>query len=140
MTFIDVTAAVIRKNGKVLIAQRATGEHLEGLWEFPGGKIEKGETPEECLKRELFEEFGIDVRIGQFITESRFSYKKKNIRLLAYVVEHLSGDFLVKVHTAISWVALDQLANYSFAPADIPILEKIKFQGKDVLDSIEIET
>jgi hypothetical protein len=55
-------------------------------------------------------------------------------------VEHLSGDFLLKVHTAISWVALDQLANYSFAPADIPVLEKIKFQGKDILDSIEIET
>jgi 8-oxo-dGTP diphosphatase len=125
MKFIDVTAAVIRKNGKVLIAQRAAGKHLEGLWEFPGGKIEKGETPEQCLKRELFEEFGIDVRIGQFIAESRFSYKKKNIRLLAYEVEYLSGDFFLKVHSAISWVTLDNLANYSFAPADIPILEKL---------------
>ena len=125
MIFIDVTAAVIRRNGKVLIAQRAAGEHLEGLWEFPGGKIEKDETPEQCLKRELFEEFEIDVRIGQFITESRFSYKKKNIRLLAYEVEYLGGDFSLKVHSAISWVPLDKLTSYSFAPADIPILEII---------------
>lgn len=125
MTFIDVTAAVIRKNGNVLIAQRANGEHLEGLWEFPGVKIEKGETPEQCLKRELFEEFGIDAGIGRFIAESRFSYRNKNIRLLAYNVEHLGGDFSLKVHSAVSWVALDQLANYSFAPADVPILEKL---------------
>ncbi len=128
MAFIDVTAAVIRKNGKVLIAQHAAGEHLEGLWEFPGGKIEKGETPEQCLKRELFEEFGINVRIGGFITESRFSYKRMNIRLLAYEVEYLGGDFSLKVHSAISWVTSDNLANYSFAPADIPILEKLNFQ------------
>jgi len=92
-----------------------------------GGKIEKGETPEQCLKRALFEEFGIDVRIGAFITESRFSYRKKNIRLLAYDVKYLGGDFSLKVHSAISWVTLDKLADDSFAPADISILEKLNF-------------
>jgi 8-oxo-dGTP diphosphatase len=125
MKLIDVTAAVIRKNGKVLIAQRAAGENLEGLWEFPGGKIEKGETSEQCLKRELFEEFGIDVKVGKFITESRFSCKKKNIRLLAYEVEYLGGDFSLTVHSAIAWVSFDKLASYSFAPADIPVLERL---------------
>ena len=128
MTFIDVTAAVIRKNGNVLIARRAKGHHLAGLWEFPGGKIENGETPEACLKRELFEEFGIEVRIGRFIAESCFSYTQKNIRLLAYEVEYLGGGFSLNAHSAVSWVAVDQLANYSFAPADIPILEKLDSQ------------
>ncbi len=126
MIFTDVAAAVIRKNGKVLIAQRASGEHLETFWEFPGGKIEKGETPEQCLKRELFEEFGIDVKIGPFIAESRFCYKSKNIRLLAYEVAYLGGDFSLKVHSAIAWVTLGEMANYSLAPADIPIAEKLK--------------
>lgn len=130
MTFIDVTAAVIRKNGNVLIAQRASGQHLEGLWEFPGGKIENGETPEACLKRELFEEFGIDVSIGRFIAESCFCYNHKNIWLLAYEVEYLDGNFSLNAHSQISWVGLDQLANYSFAPADIPILEELTSQGK----------
>ena len=93
-------------------------------------KIENGETPEQCLKRELFEEFGIDVRIGQFITESQFSYRKKNIRLLVYEVEYLGGEFSLNEHSAISWVAIDKLANYSFAPADIPILKKLNFPRK----------
>ena len=128
MTFIDVTAAVIRKNGNILIARRAKGHHLAGFWEFPGGKIENGETPEACLKRELFEEFGIEVRIGRFIAESCFCYSEKNIRLLAYEVEYLGGDFSLNAHSAVSWVAVDQLANYSFAPADIPILEKLDSQ------------
>ena len=128
MTFIDVTAAVIRKNGNVLIAQRASDEHLAGLWEFPGGKIEKGETPEQCLKRELFEEFGIEVRIGRFIAESCFCYSNKNIRLLAYDVEYLGGEFFLKVHSQILWVTPDKLKNYSFAPADVPILKKLNIQ------------
>ncbi len=126
MVYIDVTAAVIWKNGKVLIARRAPGEHLEAFWEFPGGKIEKGETPEQCLKRELFEEFGIDAEIGSFIVESRFSYQNKHIRLLAYEAAHLSGDFSLKVHSAIAWAALDKIDNYSIAPADVPIIERLK--------------
>ncbi len=126
MLYTDVTAAVIRENGKVLIAQRAPGEHLETFWEFPGGKIEKGETPEQSLKRELLEELGIDTRIGMFITESCFCYENKNIRLLAYEAENLGGEFSLKVHSAISWVALDDMDNYCLAPADIPIIEKLK--------------
>jgi 8-oxo-dGTP diphosphatase len=62
-----VTAAILRKEGKILIAKRQSGDAFEGKWEFPGGKIEEGETPEQCLRRELFEEFGIDASIGNLL-------------------------------------------------------------------------
>jgi len=69
---VKVTAAIIEKDGKVLIARRRKGSHLEGKWEFPGGKIEQKETPEECLKRELNEEFGIEAQIDEFICSNRY--------------------------------------------------------------------
>lgn len=75
---IDVTAAIIRRNGKVLIAKRSSTSSLPNKWEFPGGKIDDGETPEECLKRELQEEFDIIVDVGDYLTESVYQYEKKN--------------------------------------------------------------
>ncbi len=66
-----VTCAIIEKEGKILLARRAVGQKLAGKWEFPGGKVEDGESPEECLKRELEEEFGIQVEVGAFITSKK---------------------------------------------------------------------
>ena len=83
-TIIDVTAAVIVKDGKVLAARRAPGKHLEGYWEFPGGKLEGNETPERCLERELTEEFSIRSRVGAYIGESVYDYGEKVVRLLGY--------------------------------------------------------
>ena len=77
---ISVTAAILVRDGKILIAQRKSSDHLAGKWEFPGGKIEYGETPEDCLKRELHEEFGIDTRIGVFLAESVYHYDRISIR------------------------------------------------------------
>ncbi len=118
---IDVAAAVFRKNDKVLVARRARGQHLEYKWEFPGGKVEKNETPEECLHRELKEELGVLVEVGEYIGESLFNYAEKNIRLLAYQVELLSGDFSLTVHDEINWVKIKDLASVDLAEADIPI-------------------
>jgi len=98
---IDVAAAVIKENGLIMVARRAKGEHLAGKWEFPGGKIEAHETPEQCLQRELKEEFAIITRTGAFVGESIFNYPDKSIRLLAYEVVRLGGDlysmFMIKL-------------------------------------------
>ena len=80
----DVAAAMFEKDGLLLLMRRAPGEKFEGRWEFPGGKIEPGESPEECLRRELFEELGIEASIGPFFAENIYDYPGGRIRLLVY--------------------------------------------------------
>ncbi len=121
----QVTAAVIEKNGKILLAQRKQGDTLAGKWEFPGGKIEPGETPEVCLRRELREEFGVDTKIGAFICSSKFEYKHLPVELLVYRAEHLSGEFKLHEHDRIEWVAPGELANYDLSSADIPVVGEL---------------
>lgn len=123
---INVTAAIIEKEGKVLAARRKPGSHLAGYWEFPGGKLEEGETPEECLRRELVEEFKIDSNIGLFVGESIYDYGSKVIRLMAYLVEHVEGDFELIDHDDIRWLSLDEFNEVKWAPADIPLVEQYK--------------
>ena len=123
-TIINVTAALIIKNGKVLAARRGPGKHLEGYWEFPGGKLEENETPECCLERELAEEFRISSRVGAFIGESVYDYGEKIVRLLGYEVEHTSGDFELVDHDELRWLKIDQLTDVKWAPADIPLVEQ----------------
>jgi len=122
---IDVTAAIIEKEGRILIAQRNQGDKLALLWEFPGGKIEKGETPGECLKRELAEEFGIETDIKDFFGESIYQYEHGIIRLLAYWAQWKEGEMTPKVHAQVKWVLPEELKDYSFAPADIPLVKKL---------------
>ena len=123
---ITVTAAVIEKDAKIFAARRGPGKHLEGFWEFPGGKLEPDETPEQCLARELAEEFGIESRVGKFIGESIFDYGEKIIRLIAYQVEHLAGDFQLEDHDEIRWLSHKELDDIMWAPADVPLLEPVK--------------
>ena len=123
---ITVTAAVIEKDGQILAAKRGQGKHLEGFWEFPGGKLQPDETPEQCLARELAEEFGIDSKVCKFVGESGFDYGEKIIRLIAYQVVHLEGDFKLHDHAEIRWLSLGELDNVEWAPADIPLLEPVK--------------
>ncbi len=123
---IIVTAAVIENDGKILIGKRKGGIDVEGKWEFPGGKVESGETPEECLKRELFEEFGIETRIGELLCTSSYTYSHGTVILLTYRAYHVSGEFNPTDHDDIRWVAPHELDSFEFAPADIPILKRIK--------------
>ncbi len=125
----QVTAAVIEKDGLILIAQRRQGDALAGKWEFPGGKIEPGETPEACLERELMEEFGVETRIGAFICSSRFEYKHLPIELLVYRAEHLSGEFKLNEHDRIEWVTPAGLKDYDLSSADIPVAELLAKGG-----------
>ena len=122
----EVTAAIILKENKVLIAQRAPGENSAGKWEFPGGKLEPGETPKECLKREIREELDIEIEVLDFFDESIYAYHSGTIKLMAFWCQWISGDFTLHVHSNLAWVNRDELDLYGFAPADIPLVEKLK--------------
>jgi 8-oxo-dGTP diphosphatase len=122
---IEVVAAIIEKDGKFLIAKRKKGKHLEGKWEFPGGKIEPEESPQVCLSRELKEEFGISTEIGDFVAESIFDYGTVKVKLLGYRVKYVSGEFNLNDHDEIKWIAADELVKFDLAEADIPLAKKI---------------
>ncbi len=131
---ITVTAAIIHNNDTILIARKRAGLHLAGYWEFPGGKLEENETPGECLKRELMEEFSIHCRVGEYIGESIYDYGTKKIRLLGYTVHHLKGDFILRDHDMIRWLPVgdiddihrlvESITTLSWAPADIPLVQE----------------
>ena len=120
-----VTAAVIEKDGKILIAKRRIGDRHGGRWEFPGGKIDVGETPEECLKRELKEELGIEAEVGEFICASTFKYMFVPLELLVYKVRHISGKFRALDHDELKWVEPSELAKYDFVKADVKVVKKL---------------
>jgi 8-oxo-dGTP diphosphatase len=122
---INVTAAILFYNGRLLIAKRKETGKLPNVWEFPGGKIESGETPEDCLKREMEEEFGIGVTTGDHFGESIYHYDHGSIKLLVYRTTWVAGEFTIRDHQAIEWVSIDDLTDYDFAPADKPFVEKL---------------
>ncbi|SMB98813.1 8-oxo-dGTP diphosphatase [Thermanaeromonas toyohensis ToBE] len=122
---VKVAAAVIKKNGKVLVCRRPAGDKLAFKWEFPGGKIEKGETPESCLEREVLEELGIKIRVGDLICTSAYDYEHISIELLAFLADWVSGTIIPYVHDEIRWVNLAELNLLEFVPADLPIVEKL---------------
>lgn len=124
---LRVTAAVVRRrDGRVLLAQRRAGSHLAGHWEFPGGKVEPGETPAEALRRELAEELGVEVRVGGLFTEVAHDYPEKSILLQAYLCDLLTGEPEPLECAAVRWVGVDELAAYRLAPADIPVAERLR--------------
>lgn len=118
---IPVTAAILEKDGKILLARRKKGESLEFMWEFPGGKIEPGESPQQCLMRELMEEFNIITEVGRYICQSEYQYQHICISLQAYHTTYVSGQLTLKDHDMAEWVNPEDLLSYNLAPADIPI-------------------
>jgi len=121
---VAVAAAIIRRRGRIFIARRSSG-NLHGKWEFPGGKIEEGETPEECLVRELREELGISVVVGKRLTEVTYRYKSGAVHLVVFLVKQVGGRIEPKEHEAIAWVAPEDFAFYDLAPADEPVARLI---------------
>lgn len=122
---IKVTAAVMIRQGKILVAQRKKEKHMGLKWEFPGGKIKTGESPETCLERELEEEFSIQTRVHSFFHSNIHHYPEKSVELISFLVEYLSGQFQLRDHQAIRWVNSNELKGLDFAEADLPIVEKI---------------
>lgn len=121
-----VTAGIIQNaDREILIVRRAPGEKLNGFWEFPGGKVEPGESERECLKRELAEELAIEVRVGRFVAENLFRYDHGEFLLRAYSVDLIVGELTLQVHDDFSWVPPDDLLSYRLAPADVPIAESL---------------
>jgi 8-oxo-dGTP diphosphatase len=120
-----VTAAILVDNGKILIAKRKQNDPLKGKWEFPGGTVEYGETPEACLRREIKEELDIDVDVGEYFRESIYQFEYGAIQLLAYRVYWITGEITLMVHDDYKWVNIGRLLEYNLAPADIPLAEEI---------------
>jgi 8-oxo-dGTP diphosphatase len=122
-------AALVDVDGRVLICQRPPGKQLAGLWEFPGGKLEEGETPEACLIRELNEELGIEVAeacLAPFVFASHtyegHNYESFHLMMPLYLCRRWKGVVVAKEHSALAWVKPDKLGDYPMPPADAPLV------------------
>ena len=119
---ITVVAALIKKDDKILIAKRATGdENVYGKWEFPGGKLEPGETEGQAIEREIKEEFDMTIKAKNFIINNICEYPTRTIDLRLYECEYVSGDFKLHDHLEYAWIEIDKLLDYDLAKADIPL-------------------
>lgn len=117
---ITVVAALIEKDNKYLIARRSTGsQDVLGKWEFPGGKVEKDETEEHAIEREIKEEFELTVKAKRFLINNICEYPEKKIDLRLYECEYLSGEFCLHDHFEYKWVEITKLIDFDLAPADV---------------------
>ena len=130
MKTIRVVAAIIRstnKNGEPIIfaTQRGYGDFKDG-WEFPGGKIEEGETPQEALRREIMEELNTEINVGELIDTIEYDYPTFHLSMDCFWAEVVSGDLVLKEHEAAKWLTKEELDSVDWLPADIALIEKVK--------------
>lgn len=124
MVIAVVCGLILKDDGRVLAARRSSSMDLPGKWEFPGGKVEPGETPEEALIREINEELGILVRISRAMPAHVHHYREKSIKLIPFVCSVISGEVRLKEHQSWSWFHHKELETLDWAEADIPILKE----------------
>ena len=133
---IAVVAALLVRDGKLMIAQRPAGKHMAGKWEFPGGKIEKGETPERALERELWEELGVKTQTGRIYHAIHHSYPEKDILLLFYRSRLIEGEPRPIEEADIRWIEEAQIRDFDWAEADAPLIDLIENDGFGTLSDI----
>ena len=125
MKIVKVVAAVIRKGDKIFATARGYGE-FKGQWEFPGGKIEKNETPQQALKREFKEELNVDIEVHELITSIVDEYETQILHIDTYVCSLLSGEPTLNEHINKAWSSKESIDSLVFSPADKPTLDIIK--------------
>jgi 8-oxo-dGTP diphosphatase len=116
-----VCAIIVRENGAVLVCQRALGSHLGGLWEFPGGKVEPGESPEAALIREMREELALEVRCERALSPVEWDYGRGAMRLMPYLCRITAGEPQALEHAALRWCSCEEFSALEWAPADVPV-------------------
>lgn len=124
--WIEVAAGLVFREGLLLVTQRSAGTHLAGLWEFPGGKREPGETWEACLRRELLEELGVDVEVGELFEEVRHAYPTKSVHLRFYRCVLKSGEPRPVGCAAVAWTDRSGLRGFAFPEADERLLHRLE--------------
>ncbi|GAB2484092.1 (deoxy)nucleoside triphosphate pyrophosphohydrolase [Algoriphagus taiwanensis] len=137
MKIIPVTCALIFSEGKVLATRRSQTMDLPGKWEFPGGKVEEDESPEECLKREIQEELSIEIEIFEKLSPADFTYPGKTIRLIPMVAYWTGGQFHLAEHDQMIWLGKKDLISLDWAPADLPIVHELIEKWVKLVDSKE---
>ncbi len=125
MKTVHVVAAVIRKDGKIFATQRGYGEFKDG-WEFPGGKIEEGETSEQALVREIKEELDTDIKVGKQIDTIEYDYPNFHLSMECFWCEIVKGGLELKEHEAARWLTKETLYSVDWLPADVSLIGKIK--------------
>ena len=125
MMTLQVVAAVICDGGRIFATQRGYGEHKDG-WEFPGGKIEQGETPRQALAREIREELDTEISVGEYLTTVEYDYPAFHLSMQCYWCAIVEGTPVLKEHEAARWLDLDSLDSVAWLPADLSVVELIR--------------
>lgn len=125
MKKIEVVAAILHQNGRYLATQRGYGE-FEGMWEFPGGKIEPGEIQEDALKREIQEELGIEIIIEKQLCTTEYDYPSFHLSMNCFLCSISAGEIELREHKSARWLTTEQMNTLEWLPADIKIIELLK--------------
>lgn len=123
---IESVAVVMTQNDQVLIVKKDPEHKLAGLWEFPGGKLEAGESLEACIKREMLEELAIDVEIGALLVTYVYVLPRNTLKINAFFAKPLSDQMTLVEHVDLRWVEVESLRDYAFVPSDLQVIEALE--------------
>lgn len=125
MKTIEVVAAIITHNDQIFATQRGYGEFKDG-WEFPGGKMEPGETPQQALMREIREELDTEIEVGSLVETVEYDYPNFHLTMHCFLCMIRSGELVLKEHEAANWLTREELDSVDWLPADVKVVEKLK--------------